>query len=633
MLYAIILSLIIVSLSVIGYYVRQFSHYTGAKTVPTVKGALPLLGHVLQFRYDMLGFIKKCRQEYGDIFKIRIFLVDMVVICNRDHQKEFFSDKESQMSLYQVLDRLYFADAFSDDTTRFLDNIKLIKSSIAVDYESFIVKIEEEAKKMIKNVQVNEDINLSDVAIKFVTRTSARCFIDVDLDNKLFDDIMEFTKTLNSIVVLTYFIPKWLIKLVLNPKLRNIRKRITSKLSDEIQKYRYDKSKSNSLIFRKCVDSELDLTNEEIGDIIVTLLYVSSENTALGLTATLTDLYMNRKYMQKLKIDLLKRKADYKQLIKESDLLDGCVMESARINIHLFSLNRHPVNRHYLGDYYIGDADSVVICGQFIHHDDNFKDADIYNPERPSREKSKILTWGAGLHLCPGKNFALYEIKMATAMFIMNYDMNIKKLPELNYFSPSAFAERVDMKVKIMKNKCRLEIINDDIYVFKSLLSNIDISKIVNDKVFDGVDLFKADNDWPVANAYPVAYYNNVYTPLSTVPGIPTVLVDLCESLGFNRDWCNSMYVNYYNSSSSMPPHKDEHVGDGVSISIGGVCVFVIDDHQLTLFPGDAIVTDFSKYVHSVPIVSRDGRISIQLRYVDRCIGLSTEEFKTILKN
>ncbi len=50
---------------------------------------------------------------------------------------------------------------------------------------------------------------------------------------------------------------------------------------------------------------------------------------------------------------------------------------------------------------------------------------------------------GAGIHLCPGKMFAIYEIKMAMALLTCHFErFDIPKDIEKDYFSPSAFAEK-----------------------------------------------------------------------------------------------------------------------------------------------------------------------------------------------
>lgn len=68
----------------------------------------------------------------------------------------------------------------------------------------------------------------------------------------------------------------------------------------------------------------------------------------------------------------------------------------------------------------------------------------IFDPGRfkiePNDSKS-VLTWGAGIHLCPGKQFAIYEIKMALFLITKHFHrfiINEQEYKNLNFFSPSA---------------------------------------------------------------------------------------------------------------------------------------------------------------------------------------------------
>jgi cytochrome P450 len=142
-------------------------------------------------------------------------------------------------------------------------------------------------------------------------------------------------------------------------------------------------------------------------------------------------------------------------------------MESARQATHIFSLNRCPRDKSLcLGEYHIGDTDCVAVCGPMLmlqnYAMEIFKEPLKYNPRRflgsshESCNQYNVMTWGAGLHLCPGKMFALYEIKMAVALVLLNFKLELHKgsVSALNYFSPSAFAERrVHATVKLADTK------------------------------------------------------------------------------------------------------------------------------------------------------------------------------------
>jgi len=281
----------------------------GAKEVPMVKGALPIVGHGFSFSKDIIGFIRKAKQEYGNIFQIKIFRKKMVICCDHNMKDEFFATTESDMSLYEVLTDLYFADAFADDPATLPLIIQIVKQTIKVQFDVFAAKIVDEAGKMIERMRKypsDQKIDLASEMIRFVACTSSRCFIAMDLHDDFFNVLMKFTNWVNRAVLLTYFFPKKLIRMVFNPLLHRYRMQIIGYLMPEIKKYRQDKTKKDSLVFRGAVDyvdktTGRTLDDREIGEIIICLLYVSSENTALGLSATIIDLTQNEKFWQMVK--------------------------------------------------------------------------------------------------------------------------------------------------------------------------------------------------------------------------------------------------------------------------------------------------------------------------------------------
>ena len=141
---------------------------------------------------------------------------------------------------------------------------------------------------------------------------------------------------------------------------------------------------------------------------------------------------------------------DYKSLFN-SAILEAVAMESARTNNHMFALNRKPKGKTTIGGYDISDVDTVAVCGPMIMNFEGstFKDSLSWNPGRfiganaENKGPMDVVTWGAGTHTCPGKKFALYEIKAALALLAIKFEQpNITDLGKMNYFSPSAFAER-----------------------------------------------------------------------------------------------------------------------------------------------------------------------------------------------
>lgn len=427
------------------YYLRQFV-LSSRSNIPMVSGSVPFFGHGIQFAKNEIGFIKKCYAKYGKVFRIRLFSMDTAIICDRELTKEYFRSPETNLSLYDILDRIYFSDAFSsgpDEKGKLIQMVKLVKTSSMLQ-EGFDIKMKEEAEKMVKEIKEKKRYNLKDLMTRFIVSVTAKCMIGIPIEGEMYKTLLRFSQLLNKIIGMSYMLPKCMLGLIFNNKLKNYRKKITKELVD------YLDDGGDSIIIRKAI--EMGMSNEQIADVLVCLLYVATENTALAACAMLVDLSNNEKYWEMIRNDEKCGKDGKEGEEKKSNsppLLNNCILESARMNSHILAINRKP-RMKTLGGYYIGNVDCVALCESiFMIHDceDIYQDALTYKPERFNdtslQHTSLLMTWGSGLHLCPGKSFAIKELETVVSTIVKNFKpLSFTKLGKITYFSPAAISER-----------------------------------------------------------------------------------------------------------------------------------------------------------------------------------------------
>jgi len=261
-------------------------------------------------------------------------------------------------------------------------------------------------------------------------------------------------------------VPKWLLTLTISGKFRKSRERMFKYLENEIESYRdetNEKRTSQPEGFCEPRRSQLILTgikdglsNLEIAQLIICLLYVGSENTSMLLHAAIIDIAKNPTIWSELYNEL----CDNPDAVFTSQLLESCILESARLNSNAFAVARSPKDSNKtLGEYHVGNVDQVVICEimMMIHGDTPYSNPTEYNPKRfmdPLNEPKRaqdILSWGAIVHACPGKNFALYEIKAGIAAMINKFEpFDVTFYGETDYFSTTTFADRkVNLNLKL----------------------------------------------------------------------------------------------------------------------------------------------------------------------------------------
>lgn len=699
-----IIYIVIIVLACLYYKISNYrkyskpAHLSHLKTVPVVSGGLPFVGHGLKFSKDIIGFVEACSQKYGKIFRVQIFRTDMVIICDREMLNEFFRAKENNLSLNTTLNRLFFGDAFTADEAFLPTIIDIVKTTIKVKYDDFIPKIQLEAQRMMEVMKSNagKKISLTGIMMKFIACTSARCFVDMELTDVFYDALVSFSYILNKTVILTYFFPKWFLRLTAKPFLTFYRNKMISMLKPIINEYRINPDKTDSPILRKAVDyvdekSGKSLTDEQVGGIIVCLLYVSTENTALGLSATVTDLAINHEYWNKVRRDCHKyiKNNDYVGLFRDAKVIHACFLESARMNTHVFPLNRYPIEQDCsVGGYHVGKAVSVGVCAPMMMCKENFandtyENPTKYDPERFLTKKESIsptnlMTFGANTHLCPGKMFALMEIKTAVALVTSIFKpFSIQNLGKLDYFGPSAFAERqVETTLELRDSD---DILKDEDEISSQITNYNNKGWLIRDFLTrdEQIECYNytinlSENSVEHAEAvnasdkhsYAITYYNLVYTGTRNCSN-PYKLFDLGnkairllkEKVGFvgkSNFTPNSIHAQLFNEKAKLAIHKDEYCDWGVSVSLGASCEFSFDNEIITLNSGDVFVADFSKVDHGVNKISDEppgwfhddsgcgvktfgfSRMSIQIRDIDpqhfkRDNMMTIDEFKKMV--
>lgn len=334
-------------------------------------------------------------------------------------------------------------------------------------------------------------------------------------------------------------------------------------------------------------------------------------------------------------------------------------MESARMNSHIFALNRKPKRPNMtIGDYFIGDVDSIAICEPMLMNydcaNDVFCNPQTYNPLRfmgenkEPKSSSYVMTWGSGVHLCPGKQFAICEIKIALSLICTNFERFIlsdSQLEKVNYFSPSAFSERMIMtSLKPLITTIQYK---NQVYKIQSLPSDTTPTRLYNQgwlirkclfplqqkELYQyTIDLSKQSSEQteigkiPHEQVYPITYYN-LYSPIENISDDSAVLVytnksncslpkvwfqwaeeiwDMMMShrklLNFNgsEPQFNSLYAQLYGINGQTKVHTYEYMSWKISISLGASCHFRFNDQDIILSSGDVLISDFSKVDHEV---------------------------------
>ncbi len=70
-------------------------------TPPLVSGALPGLGHVLEFRSDRTALMRRGFAEHGNIFALKLANQNVAILVGPENHKVFFSETDKALSIQE----------------------------------------------------------------------------------------------------------------------------------------------------------------------------------------------------------------------------------------------------------------------------------------------------------------------------------------------------------------------------------------------------------------------------------------------------------------------------------------------------------------------------------------------------
>ncbi|KAJ1825573.1 hypothetical protein LPJ56_002605 [Coemansia sp. RSA 2599] len=218
------------------------------------------------------------------------------------------------------------------------------------------------------------------------------------------------------------------------------RKRLLAELGDRKRK---PNDMLQSFIDAEDPESKVRMTSEQVAAETIISMLAGSDTSSNTLSWTVHLLLMHPQYLSKVTAEVRGQfAADHLVTFSEAKaklpFLEACVYESMRLIPVSTNLPRcMPRGGVVLQGHFIPES---YTCSVSISAANNsrrvWKDPEVYRPERfanDEADKRMVLTFSAGVRVCPGKHLALMEIMTTLANLFNRYDF---ELPEDSLFSP-----------------------------------------------------------------------------------------------------------------------------------------------------------------------------------------------------
>ncbi len=398
------------------------------------------------FLQDPIGTISENMSRYSGTYSVRLFGIGKVILTEdpefieyvlKDHHSNF---AKSELST-KTAARLFGKGLLFSNGGVWLKQRRLIQPAFHhAKIQTLLENISNTGSEHIKAFPEGQNIDIYDLMHKLSFSVLIRSLFDIQLSPEMikvlsesFTDIQDFLlKDVNQPYRKLFYPFNQSNKKVVE-KSRMIR-RIVNEI---IQKRRNESEMRNDLLDMllqaRHEDSGAALSEQQITDEILVLLFAGHETTANTLSWILYLLASHPEKLEKLEKRL--SKINLYDSTKE-EFLNAVISESMRLYPAAWMTERVALEDDRFGEFHFPKGTIIIPFFYGLHRNRNYwEDESIFNPERfmfPDPAKSKkvknYFPFGAGPRMCIGNNFAMAE--MAIILFLILKEFNISPAKE-----------------------------------------------------------------------------------------------------------------------------------------------------------------------------------------------------------
>jgi cytochrome P450 family 110 len=425
------------------------------KLPPSAK--TPEIFLAIQAIFDQFGTLEKYHNRYGEIFympKSRMMPPSVIFSNPRGIEKLFTAD--SNLFETDPQSTAPVKVLFGENSLILLDGIKhqrhrklLMPAFHGERMKSYSQAIVGITKEVISQWRVGQTICIRDytqeISLRIILYTifglNTKKIGDYEtsmkhdyLQNILVNYLNIFNSPLNSFFLLFPALQKDLGPLTPWSKFLKRKRQIKEMLQEECDLRRKDPNAVGEDILSLLIEARYEdgqpMSDEEIRDELITMLFAGHETTASSLAWSFYWLHRLPEIGQKLQTDLnsLSENAEFNDVMK-LPYLNAVVLETLRLNPVLVFVSRRLKQPFKLMGYQFEPGTSLLPCIYLTHQrKDIYFEPKKFKPERfLIRQFSpyEFLPFGGGNRRCLGYSFALLEMKLVLGTIISEVELEL----------------------------------------------------------------------------------------------------------------------------------------------------------------------------------------------------------------
>lgn len=416
-----------------------------ARTPPGPTGHF-LLGSMLDFKRDQLGFLNGLAREYGNIAHFRLLHYHIYLLGNPDYIQEVLVTQQHRFEKGKldkdILGKFLGRGLLTSEGEFHKKQRRLAQPAFhARRVEAYADVMVRYTLNMLESWQGQALLDVDHEMMRLTMAIVSKTLFDAEVDSAA-DKVGQAIGTLQAISNEEYRVafspPEWL------PLPRNRRRKAARAVLDEVVLYFINERRASGedkgdllsmLLLAEDEDGQR-MDDRQVRDEAVTLFAAGHETTSNALTWTFYLLSQHPEVEARLYAEIeqaLAGRAPTLQDLRQLPYTEMVIKEAMRLYPPAWILNgRLAMDDVQIDGYAIPKGGLIFISPYVMHRDPRyFAEPERFNPERFSAANEKnipryaYLPFGGGPRVCIGNSFAMMEAQLILATMVQRLRLSL----------------------------------------------------------------------------------------------------------------------------------------------------------------------------------------------------------------
>lgn len=424
---------------------------------------LPVVGHSFQFINDFPKFVKSRVRRYGLVFKTSALMIRTINLLGPEANEFVLKDQEqnfsSKLAWDLVLEKIFPNGLMLRDFDNHWYHRKMLQAAFKKPVmQQYIKHMDAHIGGSVQHWQEGVEFEFWDAIKELLLQVGTEVFFGT----KIGEETQQVSQAYNDAVVASTAVFRVPLPGTAWKKGLEARAFLEKYIREMIPERR--SSNAGDFFTQVCHakdENGKQLSDQEIIDHMVFLLFAAHDTTTSTLTSIMACLAQNPLWQERLREEIKlfgQRELDFDNL-DQLDKMDWVFKEALRLYPPLPTIPRRAIKDCEFNGFKIPRNTAVGVSPWYTHRmPEYWTQPDKFDPERWSDERAEnkkhfyqFVPFGGGRHKCLGLKFADVQSKIFLYHFLQRYEVKVKPGYKAEFQTVPLSMPKDGLKVTIAK--------------------------------------------------------------------------------------------------------------------------------------------------------------------------------------